>query len=94
MSSQSIVVPLPVLMKDEKKADLVDVFDQMEVCVREIYAKAGLCAPANEDHIPPGSPIAANPVQTNQQHMSHQYQKQMIHWQRSGYPVLGTSSPG
>lgn len=57
MSSQSIVVPLPVLMKDEKKADLVDVLDQIEVCVCEIYAKAGLCAPANEDHIPPGPPI-------------------------------------
>ena len=60
MSSQSVVVPLPVLMKDEKKySDLVDVLDQMEAWVRQIYAKAGLCAPANEDHVPPGPPIAA-----------------------------------
>lgn len=60
MSYQSVVVPLPVLMKDGKKnADLVAVLDQMEAWVREIYAKAGLCAPANEDHVPPGPPIAA-----------------------------------
>ena len=60
MSSQSVVVPLPVLMKDEKRyADLMDVLDQMEAWVREIYAKAGLCAPVNEDHIPPGPPTAA-----------------------------------
>ena len=60
MGSQSVVVPLPVLMKDEKKySDLVDVLDQLEVWVREIYAKAGRCAPPDEDHVPPGPPIAA-----------------------------------
>lgn len=60
MSSQSVVVPLPVLMKDEKKySDLVDVLDQLEAWVRDIYAKAGLCAPPDEDHVPPGPPIAA-----------------------------------
>ena len=46
MGTQSVVVPLPVLMKDEKKySDLVDVLDQLEVWMREIYAKAGRCAP-------------------------------------------------
>ena len=60
MSSQSVVVPLPVLMKDEKKySDLVDVLDQLEAWVRDIYAKAGLCAPPDEDHVPSGPPIAA-----------------------------------
>ena len=45
MGTQSVVVPLLVLMKDEKKySDLVDVLDQLEVWVREIYAKAGRCA--------------------------------------------------
>ena len=34
MSAQSVVVPLPVLMKDEKKyAEVVDVLDQLEVWV-------------------------------------------------------------
>ena len=58
MSSQSVVLPLSVFMKDEKKySDMVDVSDQLEVWVREIYAKAGLCAPLSEDHILPGPPI-------------------------------------
>ena len=52
MGTQSVVVPLPVLMKDEKKySDLVDILDQLEVWVREIYAKAGRCAPPDEDHV-------------------------------------------
>ena len=60
MSTQSVVVPLPVLMKDEKKySDLVDVLDQLEAWVHEIYSKAGFCNPADEDHIPPGPPIVA-----------------------------------
>ena len=60
MSSQSVVVPSPVLMKDEKKySDMIDVLDQLEVWVQEIYAKADLCAPLNEDHILPGPPIMA-----------------------------------
>ena len=58
MSSQSVVVPLPVLVKDKKNADLVDALYQMEAWVQEIYAKAGLCAPVNEDHVPPGPRIA------------------------------------
>ncbi|KAJ7380627.1 hypothetical protein OS493_006962 [Desmophyllum pertusum] len=60
MSSESVVVPLPVLMKDEKKyAEVVDVLDQLEVWVREIYSRAGMCAPPDEEHVPPGPPIAA-----------------------------------
>ena len=46
MSSRSLVVPFPVLMRDEKKyADLVHVVDQLEVWLHELYAKAGLCSP-------------------------------------------------
>jgi len=49
------VVPLPVLLKDEKKyAELVDVLDQLELWAREIYSKAGLCVPTDPDHVPPG----------------------------------------
>ena len=58
----SFVVPLPVLMKDEKRySDLVDVLDQLEAWVRVIYVKAGLCAPLNEDHVPPG-PFQTRPA--------------------------------
>ena len=60
MSTKSVVVPLPVLMKDEKKyAELVDVLDQLEVWTHEICSKAGLCDPADPDHVPPGPPVAA-----------------------------------
>ena len=44
-------------MKDEKKySDLVDVLDQLEAWVHEVYAKAGVCNTAG-DHIPPGPTI-------------------------------------
>ncbi len=60
MSTKSVVVPLPVLMMVEKKyAELVDVLDQLEVWMREIYSKAGMCDPADPDHFPPGPPVAA-----------------------------------
>ena len=61
MKEKSVVVPLPVLMKDEKKyADVVDVLDQLEDWVREIYVKAGLCVPPDPvDATPPAPPIAA-----------------------------------
>ena len=44
MSQKSLVVPLPVLLKDEKKyADVVDVLDQLETWVHDAYS----CKPAN-----------------------------------------------
>ena len=54
MASQSVVFPLPVLMKDEKKySDIVDVLDQLEGWVHDIYSKAGICdIPTNQDHTP------------------------------------------
>ena len=60
MSSQSVVVPLPVLMKDEKKyADVVDVLDQLESWARELYVQAGLCDPPDDGNHPPSPPIEA-----------------------------------
>lgn len=60
MSSESVVVPLPVLMKDEKKyADVVHVLDQLEVWIHQIYSRAGICVPPDLEHVPPGPPIAA-----------------------------------
>ena len=45
MNLKSVVVSLPVLLKDEKiYADLVEVLDQLEAWVRKIYSKAGLCS--------------------------------------------------
>jgi hypothetical protein len=42
LKGKSTIVPFPVLLKDEKKyADIVDVLDQLETWVHEIYAKAG-----------------------------------------------------
>ena len=42
LKGKSTIVPFPVLLKDEKKyADIVDVLDQLETWVHEIYVKAG-----------------------------------------------------
>ena len=59
MSSRSLIIPFPVLMKDEKKkyADLVHVFDQLEVWLHELYAKAGLCNPLGTSSAPPSQTI-------------------------------------
>ena len=47
-------------MKDDKKySDLVDVLDQVEDRVHEMYVKSGLCAPPDAVNRPPGHPIAA-----------------------------------
>ena len=60
MALQSVVVPMLVLINNEKKySDSVDVLDQLEVWVREIHTKAGLCAAPVGEHVPPGPQIAA-----------------------------------
>lgn len=52
MRIQFVVVFLLVFMKDEKKyLDLVDVLDQFEVWVCEIYVKVGFCNFVEEDYI-------------------------------------------
>ena len=72
MSTASVVVPLPVLMKDEKKyAEVVDVLDQLEAWVREIYSKAGRCAPPYPEHVTPAPAIAAPSIARPDQPSSH-----------------------
>ena len=45
MASKSVVLTMPVVMKDEKKySDCVDVLDQLEKWTQEIYTAAGLCS--------------------------------------------------
>lgn len=58
MSSRSLVVPFPVMMKDEKKySDLVDVLDKLEVWLHDLYAKAGLCSPLESSSTQSCQPI-------------------------------------
>ena len=59
MSSKSVVVPLPVLIKDVKKyTDVVDVLDQCEGWWRDLYSRADFCLHPDQVHVPPGPPIA------------------------------------
>ena len=96
MSTQSYVVPRPVLLKDEKKyAEVIDVMDQLEVWVREIYAGAGLCNHFGEDHIYPTYTGAhSRPDQTSHLHIYHQSRNLMIHWQILKFQFLGTNLQG
>ena len=42
MNQKSLVIPFPVLMKDEKKySDIVDVLVQLETWIHDIYTRAG-----------------------------------------------------
>ena len=44
MAMKSEIIPMPIIMKDEKKyAEVVDVLDQLEKWTHEIYIAAGLC---------------------------------------------------
>ena len=46
MSTESVEVPLSVLMKDEKKyAEVIDILDELEAWLHDLYLKAGLCPP-------------------------------------------------
>ena len=52
MAQKSVVIPMPLLQKDEKYYnDMVDILDQGEKWIREIYAKAGIVRLQNEQHI-------------------------------------------
>ena len=64
-----LVVPFPVLFKDEKKyAEIVDVLDQLEKWVHQIYALAGKIPPekdiSNAHHVTlPSLPSTSQPDQ-------------------------------
>ena len=54
---KSEVIPMPILMKDEKKySECVDVLDQLETWTYDIYAAAGMCSvsstPSNDPDVP------------------------------------------
>ena len=66
MNTKSTVIPFPVLLKDEKKyPEIVDVLDQLESWVHEMYAKARLCSAPVPDSSPPPLPhnCTSRPVQ-------------------------------
>ena len=65
MCQKSLVVPLPVLMKDEKKyADIVDVVDQLETWLHEAYS----CEPADDTS---NDPPTLRPTSKPDQPSSH-----------------------
>ena len=53
MARQSVVVPIRVLMMDEKKyTDIIDVLNQLETWTHDIYSQAGICDTYTiEDHV-------------------------------------------
>ena len=60
MKMKSEVVTMPVLMKDEKYAEIVNVLDQLEQWAHEIYAAAGLCSSSPVVNDGPTPPIATS----------------------------------
>ena len=68
MQQKSLVVPFPVLFKDEKKyAEIVDMLDQLEKWVHQIYALAGKIPPekdiSNAHHVTLPLPSTSQPDQ-------------------------------
>lgn len=57
MKSKSVVVPFPVLLKDEKKySEIVDVMVQLETWIHEIYMKAGKIPDIRSESVDTNSP--------------------------------------
>ena len=72
MGTKSVVIPLPVLMKDEKKyAEVVDVLDQLETWVHDIYSKADLCSPTEAVTTPTHPPTPLQSSSRPDQPLSH-----------------------
>ena len=58
MQSPSVIIPYPVMMKDEKKyAELVAVLDIMETWIEQLYSKAGLTNSTSVPVVISGPPI-------------------------------------
>ena len=79
MSAKSVVIPFPVLKKDEKKySEVVDVLDQLETWVYDIHNKAGLVSHSEVATNPSSPPMPPHSLHssslTNHYPMSHQSQ--------------------
>ena len=58
MQSPSVIIPYPVMMKDEKKyAELVDVLDTMETWIQELHCKAGITNNTSVPVVIPGPAV-------------------------------------
>lgn len=74
MSAKSVVIPFPVLMKDEKKySEVVDVLDQLETWVYDIHNKAGLVSHSEVATNPSSPPMPPNSLHSSRpdQPLSH-----------------------
>jgi hypothetical protein len=55
MRSPSVIIPYPVMTKDEKKyAELVSVLDTMETWIHQLYSKAGITSSSRVPVVIPG----------------------------------------
>ena len=66
MAQKSVVITMPIIMKDEKKyAEVVDVLDQLETWTHKIYSAAGLCSsdPKSSDDTTPTIGTTSRPDQ-------------------------------
>ena len=74
MSAKSVVIPFPVLMKDEKKySEVVDVLDQLETWVYDIHNKAGLVSHSEVATNPSSPPMPPHSLHSSKpdQPLSH-----------------------
>ena len=70
MNTKSNVTPFPVLVKGEKKySEVVDVLDQLESWIYEMYLKAGLCSAPLPVSAPP--PLPHDPTSRPDQPAAH-----------------------
>jgi hypothetical protein len=89
INTKSVVVPFPVLMKDEKYSDVVDVIDQLETWSHDIYSKAGICSVSDFSHQrPPLSSKLPPPDQINQLHIFDLWRPPLIRYKMLKFPAM------
>ena len=72
MSEKSIIVPLPMMLKDEKKyEDVVDILDGYEQHLEDIFVKAKVIEKPDDDTVNETPPIIRGQSSSADQAMAH-----------------------
>ena len=72
MSKKSVIVPLPMMLKDEKKyEDVVDILDGHEQHLEDIFVKAKVIEKPNDDTADETPPVISGQSSSADQAMDH-----------------------
>ena len=71
MSEKSVIVPLPMMLKDEKFEDVVDILDGHEQHLEDIFVKAKVIEKPNDDTADETPPVSSGQSSSADQAMDN-----------------------